>query len=336
MTRLSCGAFAFHRIAQPLSVTRISVQKRQRGPVSLANRAHISFMSSLGSASATNPNYKAETNRPSRVEIAAETLKAIRNGSYSTGEESFALGPSVDACSSNTQYESANSAQLSGWRDTFIGRPHADLTRTTRVETRQASTLVALRRMREVTSQNTHIGVLNFASAKKPGGEFLSGARAQEETLARSSTLYSSLTSPTGQTFYTPEEGRKEAGYYSHALIWSPGVTFFRSDEGDWLPPCIVDVITCAAVNAGAVRGKLTDDTQRLAADTQIHETMLERMRRLLRAFEIHGSTHLILGSFGTGAFKNAVSLVATLGRFSWSWSAVSRLVSAHRVCHHR
>ena len=34
-----------------------------------------------------------------------------------------------------------------------------------------------------------HIGVLNFASAKNPGGGWESGALAQEETLARASGL---------------------------------------------------------------------------------------------------------------------------------------------------
>jgi uncharacterized protein (TIGR02452 family) len=37
------------------------------------------------------------------------------------------------------------------------------------------------------------IGALNFASAKNPGGGFLNGSEAREESLARSSALYASL-----------------------------------------------------------------------------------------------------------------------------------------------
>ena len=37
------------------------------------------------------------------------------------------------------------------------------------------------------------IGVLNFASAKNPGGGFLNGAMAQEESIAASSGLYETL-----------------------------------------------------------------------------------------------------------------------------------------------
>lgn len=51
----------------------------------------------------------------------------------------------------------------------------------------------SLRAAQRLVEQGLQVGVLNFASAKNPGGGFLSGARAQEESLARSSGLYTCL-----------------------------------------------------------------------------------------------------------------------------------------------
>ncbi|KZP28482.1 hypothetical protein FIBSPDRAFT_852625 [Athelia psychrophila] len=102
-----------------------------------------------------------------------------------------------------------------------------------------------------------NIGVLNFASATKPGGGFLTGAQAQEESLARSSTLYRSLTAAPAQAFYAAHNRNSRGEYYTHAMALSPGVVFFRDDAGGWTEPVEADVLTSAAVNAGAARNTL-------------------------------------------------------------------------------
>src|SRR5919108_730072 len=69
---------------------------------------------------------------------------------------------------------------------------------------------------------------LNFASAKHPGGGFLGGARAQEETLARASGLYASLV---GNPMYAFHKAQDDPMYSNYA-IYAPDVPVLRTDEG--------------------------------------------------------------------------------------------------------
>ena len=164
---------------------------------------------------------------------------------------------------------------------------------------------------RSSSTNNNKIGVLNFASATKPGGGFLNGSQAQEESIARSSTLYPTLTTTESITFYDLHRTTHNP-YYTHAMIYSPGVEIFRDDDGEWISPIAVDVLTSAAVNAKEVRqrapGGRYNDSQ---TERGIELVMRERMARILFLFEQHGVRNLVLGSFGTGVFQNDVGVVA-------------------------
>jgi len=155
------------------------------------------------------------------------------------------------------------------------------------------------------------IGVLNFASATKPGGGFKNGASAQEESIARSSTLHLSLESRRAAPFYKLHVRDNRRGYYSHAMIYSPSVAIFRNDNGDWLSPYHVDIVTSPAVNAGLVR-KLRYNRWSDTED-RILSVMKERMGRILALFERSEIKYLVLGSFGTGVFQNNIDSLAKI-----------------------
>ncbi|KAJ7736222.1 hypothetical protein DFH07DRAFT_986901 [Mycena maculata] len=173
----------------------------------------------------------------------------------------------------------------------------------------------------ELTTAPPRPAVLNFASATSPGGGFLYGARAQEETIARSSNLYSSLSSPTAASFYAAHDTAR-APRYSHAMVLTCGVRVVRDDAGAWVRPADVDVLTSAAVNARAVRAQLQQagalprgEEQRLPDDVaaELRGVMRERMARVLCSLQRAGAQDLVLGSFGTGAFGNEVEAVAAI-----------------------
>jgi uncharacterized protein (TIGR02452 family) len=126
-----------------------------------------------------------------------------------------------------------------------------------------------------------HVACLNFASAKNPGGGFLGGSQAQEESLCRASALYGSLVH---QTEYYEYNRKRRTALYSDYMIFSPNVPVFRDEQGKLLEnPYLLSFITAPAVNAGAVR---KNEPKKV---NQINSIMLSRAENVLAIAAIHG-----------------------------------------------
>lgn len=258
-----------------------------------------------------------EARRVKLKTIAQQTVDSIKEGRYSFKGVDYELGPKVKHAMKNTKFFASDSP-VSHWASTTAD-PSLPPT-TTQISVLLISTLDAARLLQHAYQNNpmeekSRTGVLNFASATKPGGGFKNGAEAQEESLARSSTLYHTLVTDEGMKFYKlhkSESAQNEAAYYSHAIIYSPSVTVFRDDDGEWTYPFDIDVISCAAVNAGQLK-KAAQGPISTGLDVFVEKEMLERMGRILYVFEQHGIRNIVLGTFGTGVFRNSVATVARI-----------------------
>ena len=248
---------------------------------------------------------------PGRKGIADETLASIEHGSYTIGNDSYELAPSVDRSKRDTLYYAPDSS-LADWSSTPASQVSSSPTEILCLEisTMEGARLMSTSRPSGSPPDTRKIGVLNFASARKPGGGFLRGAQAQEESIARSSTLYPTLMTDTAQQFYKLHNRDHKGGYYSHAMIYSPGILLIRDDRGGWTPPTEVNVLTSPAVNAGVARRTQVAGE---SVEGKIEVAMRERMARILFLFEKQAVQDVVLGSFGTGVFRNNVGMVARI-----------------------
>jgi len=257
-----------------------------------------------------------ESRRSALKRIAEETLAAIREGRFTYKGVDQCLIEAIKEAKTKTVYYSPNSS-IKEWGSS--AKPNQTRSSSTHISILHITTLDAARLLENVyrnnPSEGGKTGVLNFASATKPGGGFRNGADAQEESIARSSTLYTALQTDEAQHFYklhTRENAENAAAYYSHAMIYSPNINVFRDDDGVWTYPFPVDVLSCAAVNAGEVRKALNGPIS-TGLEVGIEKEMSERMGRILFLFERRGVRNIILGTFGTGVFRNNVATVARI-----------------------
>ncbi|MCW6052379.1 TIGR02452 family protein [Lyngbya sp. CCAP 1446/10] len=253
-----------------------------------------------------------------RIAIAQDTLKIIEDGCYLSPEgKQVKIDRQLASCLAGTAYYEPEA--LSAIQENVLsGTPQFSNEFMVRNET----TLVGAERTAR-SHQFAKIAVLNFASAKNPGGGFIKGAKAQEESLARSSALYKSLLKC--PQYYEYHRSQKSL-LYSDRLIYSPGCPVFRKDDGTLLEePYLVDFITSSAPNAGQIW------RQELESTEKIRETLYGRGAKLLALAVDKGCDALILGAWGCGVFRNEPSMVAQMfadfllpnGQFSGRFKSV-------------
>lgn len=154
------------------------------------------------------------------------------------------------------------------------------------------------------TARVGHVGILNFASARNPGGGFLNGAKAQEEDLCRCSGLYPCLLNC--MEYYDANRHQTSLLYTDH-VIFSPSVPFFKaSGTGELLADVFcVSVITAPAPNSGPFL------RQYPRAVTELRQTFQRRWRNVLRIARDQGISRLLLGAWGCGAFGGDPQMAA-------------------------
>lgn len=221
----------------------------------------------------------------------------------------------VEVCSSGSYVSPSGKrvavgSLLSVAREGTVTYPPERLVDERQFGSRQTSVAVAnltsLAAARRLMDEAFRPAVLNFASAKSPGGGFLLGARAQEEYLARSSGLHACLV---GNDMYDYHAARSD-DMYSDWVIYSPDVPVFRDDSGDLLEsPYTVSIITSPAPYAVALR---RDSPERLS---ELPAAFFRRILKVLATGLLHGHDSLVLGAWGCGAFANDPSMVAGLFR---------------------
>ena len=261
--------------------------------------------------------------KESRKRIAEETLGFCQEGIYMTGDGEIHL-ISADVA-----------AAVAGTREWGPMDPLPVLP-VKRHRTRFATVLSpSLEAAKRLADDGKPPLVLNFASARNPGGGFRNGADAQEESLARASALFLCLE---GRALYqAAAAGTMDRHLYASHVILSPNVPVIRDDAGTLVAPWACSFLTCPAPNAQAW---LAQRSGRQNAQDLRKKIIGGRIMRLLNVAAQEEYEHLVLGAWGCGVFGCDPEMVADAferalrGHFSGSFQNVVFAIREDRFDH--
>ncbi|MEU6372658.1 TIGR02452 family protein [Streptomyces sp. NPDC046909] len=219
--------------------------------------------------------------------IAQQTQQIVETGSYRAPDgREVTIAAETEAARAGTRMYGPGPVPVPSWAPAALS-----------VEVTGESSLEAARRLGGV------VAVLNFASARNPGGGFFNGAQAQEEALCRASALYACVRET--RDFYDHHRAHRDA-FYTDRVIHSPAVPVFRDDRGRLLDePYFAGFLTAAAPNAGVIRRTTPDRVPEVPAALAV------RAERVLEVAAAEGYRRLVLGAWGCGVFQNDPAQVA-------------------------
>ena len=231
------------------------------------------------------------------VPNAQAVLDICKNGRYNVNGRIIDINCAIDRMKNNTDFISDKKVYPSF----NLYNKVENISKMT-VELSKEKTVDAILRLKGTE----HLGVLNFASARNPGGGWLTGAKAQEESLCLCSALYDSLMTDEAQQYYT-ENFKHPLPDYTDNMVFSPKVPFFKNGDYKNVDYVLADVITCPAINRGAILKRV--DMRKGVKESDLD--MKNRMFKILLEFKERGCKTLVLGAFGCGVFDNDPNVVA-------------------------
>ncbi len=237
--------------------------------------------------------------RDKRKGIAEDTLQILDQGYYTN-----ALGQRVDIQDAQRYAEQHTHLYTPDESDRLLEQfASANNTLDTEFEVAHQTTLDGARALIDAGYENPF--VLNFASAKNPGGGFLGGSQAQEESIARATGLYPCQLK--AETYYQTHRNMRSCMYTDH-MIYSPGVPILKDESGQLHDqPYIASILTSAAVNTGVVKRR---EPERIP---EVSVIMERRIKKVLAIAHNHQHDVLVLGAWGCGVFQNDPQEIAAL-----------------------
>lgn len=227
--------------------------------------------------------------------IAEETMQAIHDLKYKT--------PSGRNISLDKVVQPAI-RQSKLYKPDWQEKVSVKINNSPKISVTRESTLEAACRLED---DETKVCVLNFASAYYPGGAFLSGAIAQEESLARSSALYHTLIEHPEYYEMNKRAENDHDGFYTNYVIYSPDVPVIKNDRGEWLEDLYtMCVVTSPAPNYSSFMSSIKNDADPSEEEkSEFNTVFYNRMIHVLKIMAHNGHKVIVLGAWGCGVFGN-------------------------------